>query len=363
MPRRKTHEEFIQEMNSTNPNIIIIGQYVNAKTPIECKCKKCDYEWFTNPDTLHRGSGCPKCGGTLKRTHNDFLNLVDSKITILSKYRNAHSKVKCQCKKCDYVWDAIADDLIRGSGCPKCAGNIKKTHEEYLSQLKLTNPNIELLNQYVSCHSKIKYRCNICGYEGMADAVSLLSGHGCYRCGIEISKKKQRKSHDLFVDEMSKLNNNIEILGKYINNNSRIHCKCKICEHEWNPLANNLLSGYGCPNCNMSSLEQFVYSYLYNNSINFEQRYTFSNLKGIGNKLLSYDFYLPNCNLLIECQGIQHYQPIKHFGGKEKFKIQQEHDKRKREYAKENNIKLLEIPYWDYENIEQILLRELSLVA
>lgn len=52
---------------------------------------------------------------------------------------------------------------------------------------------------------------------------------------------------------------------------------------------------------------------------------------------------------------MQHEQPVEYFGGKEKFKIQQEHDRRKRDYAKEHNIELLEIWYWDFNNIEQIL--------
>ena len=35
--------------------------------------------------------------------------------------------------------------------------------------------------------------------------------------------------------------------------------------------------------------------------------------------------------------------------------------KEKREYAKNHNIKLLEIWYWDYDNIEEILNKELDL--
>lgn len=54
---------------------------------------------------------------------------------------------------------------------------------------------------------------------------------------------------------------------------------------------------------------------------------------------------------LIEFDGEQHYKPIAYFGGEEKFKIQQERDKRKNQYCKENNINLLRIPYWDYDKI------------
>ena len=67
--------------------------------------------------------------------------------------------------------------------------------------------------------------------------------------------------------------------------------------------------------------------------------------------------------MLIEFQGKQHYKPVSAYGGEEQFKVQQEHDRRKRQYANDNNIKLLEIPYWDYENIEEILTRELGLLA
>ena len=81
---------------------------------------------------------------------------------------------------------------------------------------------------------------------------------------------------------------------------------------------------------------------------------------GVNGKKLSYDFYLPQYNLLIEFQGEQHEQPIEHFGGEEQFKIQQEHDRRKREYAKLHNINLLEIWYYDINNIKKILTETLN---
>ena len=75
---------------------------------------------------------------------------------------------------------------------------------------------------------------------------------------------------------------------------------------------------------------------------------------------LSYDFYLPTYNLLIEAQGQQHITPKELFGGEEQFQKQQEHDKRKRDYAEANGYKLLEIWYYDYDRIEEILNKELE---
>ena len=70
---------------------------------------------------------------------------------------------------------------------------------------------------------------------------------------------------------------------------------------------------------------------------------------------MPFDFYLTDYNICIEYQGIQHYKPIEYFGGEETFKIQQEHDRRKKNYAQKHNINLLEIWYWDFKNIETIL--------
>lgn len=47
----------------------------------------------------------------------------------------------------------------------------------------------------------------------------------------------------------------------------------------------------------------------------------------------------------------------------EKFEIQKEHDKKKKEYAESHNIELLEIWYWDFDNIEKILEKELAVKA
>ena len=81
------------------------------------------------------------------------------------------------------------------------------------------------------------------------------------------------------------------------------------------------------------------------------------------NRHLSYDFYLPDYNLLIEYQGQQHEYAVDWFGGEEKFVRQQEFDTQKRNYAKNHDIHLLEIWYYDFENIENILTKELKLCA
>lgn len=86
----------------------------------------------------------------------------------------------------------------------------------------------------------------------------------------------------------------------------------------------------------------------------------FDGLVGVGNGLLSYDFYLPNYNLLIEYQGGFHDGSVK-FQTDEGLKKQIEHDNRKKEYATKKHINLLEIWYDDFDNIDCILTQKLKL--
>ena len=72
------------------------------------------------------------------------------------------------------------------------------------------------------------------------------------------------------------------------------------------------------------------------------------------------DFYLPSKNVIIEFNGAQHYKIVDYFGGKSTFERQQNRDFALRQYCKEHKIKIIEIPYTEYDNIESILEKELK---
>ena len=93
-----------------------------------------------------------------------------------------------------------------------------------------------------------------------------------------------------------------------------------------------------------------IKKFLDNNNIYYEQQKHFKELNQ-----LSFDFYIPNKNILIEYQGEQHFHSIKFFGGETKYLKQIENDNIKREFCKNNNFILLEIEYFNYNNIEDIL--------
>ena len=126
----------------------------------------------------------------------------------------------------------------------------------------------------------------------------------------------------------------------------------------------NILSNEGIelPKLSYSEGENKIAKFLRDNNIKFYEEYSFPNLFGTGGGLLRYDFYLPKYNLIIEFNGLQHREFIQYFHKThEEFERLKEHDKRKRIYALEHNIDLLDIWYYNEDNIEYILKNHLKL--
>lgn len=59
----------------------------------------------------------------------------------------------------------------------------------------------------------------------------------------------KRKTTAEFIEELNKVNPNIEVLGEYVTNKTKILCKCKVDGNEWKVTPSDLLSGCGCPIC------------------------------------------------------------------------------------------------------------------
>ena len=102
---------------------------------------------------------------------------------------------------------------------------------------------------------------------------------------------------------------------------------------------------YNNSNEHISRGESMVSKFFENNNMNYTWQKTFKDCKD--QRCLPYDFYFEynDDEWLLEYQGKQHFEPIEFFGGQKQFKIQQKHDKIKKEYALENGYKLIEVPY------------------
>lgn len=306
MAKRYTYAEvkhFI-EVESESRCKLLSNEYKNVKTYMLFKCE---------------------CGIDFKTTFEQF------------KDRN-----KRQCNNC---------------GMQTTWNKLRLSYEEVKKFIEvISKSNCKLLStEYINNSSDMIFLCS-CGEE-FVTTFNNFSNHNKRQCNK--CSKKYRYDKDTYREKIHELyQNEYTVLGDYINANTPILIKHNDCDFQWFVTPCEIIRRNICPSCNKSIGEKRIVKYLKINKINYKEQYTFDDCR---NKfLLPFDFYLPEYNLLIEYDGEQHYKPIDFFGGRERFEYQQQNDNIKNNYCKQNNIRLIRIPYWDFSNLEDILQHEIS---
>lgn len=199
---KKTNDEFLKEIKDNNYNLVPLEEYIDAKTKIKFRCNICNHEWLARPNQILRGKGCPKCFGTPRKTNEFFINEMKNKkpyVEVLEEYKDAHTKIKFKCKKCNHKWKDSPLVILHKGLCPNCHqslstketlknyniyyyGNEVKTHENFIKEVAKISPKIEVLGEYKSRTQNIRVKCKECGYEWNIKAMYLLMGRVCPEC-------------------------------------------------------------------------------------------------------------------------------------------------------------------------------------
>lgn len=244
--RNITTTEFIKRVNPSKKGFLILGEFIDSKKPIKCKCLKCDYEW--NPLAsvlLYNGSACPKCAGVLKKTQEEFEKEVAEKnpsIRIIGEYINRKLPIECECRKCGKQFSRVPANILYGAGCPDCKkkeqiARSRKTPQEFEEEFKMNgDSSIVLLGRYVRTSDKIKCQCQKCNHIWDAPPRDLLKGHGCPRC-----KGSLKKTQEEFESELHDANPSIITMTEYKGMNKPITAKCKICGCEFETTPSSLI--------------------------------------------------------------------------------------------------------------------------
>jgi DNA-directed RNA polymerase subunit M/transcription elongation factor TFIIS len=198
------------------------------------------------------------------------------------------------------------------NSCSSCKKEKKKNKSKYTENEFIDNIPEELRNKitimssYINTITKVKIKCNLCGREWWAYPINLIKNHGCLICNNPL-----KKTHQQFIDELSKKNKDVLILTEYKNTDTKIKFKCLKCGKEHMASPYRLLQGRGCISCKKSLGESKINIWLTNNNIFFEEEKTFEECR-YKNKL-RFDFFLPNYNLCIEYDGEQHFEDTYHW--------------------------------------------------
>lgn len=315
-------------------------------------------EFYQNAGSHLQGCGCPKC--SVNRRSKQFTSSIEQ-FTEKAKqihgnkydyskvnYINSHTKVCIICLEHGEFWQTPTNHL-KGQGCPECGKiqvqkenkkRIKEAKKDFIEKAKQVHCNRYDYSkvEYVNAHKKVLIKCKEHGlFEQTPN--SHLNGSGCpYCCGnipltIKTFIKRSNEIHHNKYD-YTKVN--------YINSQTKV---CIICpEHgEFWQVPHNHLQGQGCPKCNMSHLERDVMKIIEKYGLKYTWQASKKDLSWLGKQSL--DFFLPDYNIAIECQGIQHFESVDRFGGEKELKEIIKRDKIKKELCEKHNIKLHYINY------------------
>lgn len=292
MSRRKTHQEFLEELHLKNTNNIeVLGTYKTTDTKIKVLFKECGHVRYMTPKHLLRGQGCGhencmskkishmKLSKKLDKRYGQFQDLG---ITLLSSFEGVKQNIKIKNNKCGHVYETNAGNVLGGSGCPVCHGI--KDDELFKKEIK-----------------------------------------------------------ERYGDEYT-------ILGKYTNGLTKIKTKHNPCGHIWHPTPKTLLRRRTCPKCNKSKGEHFVSEFLKSNNIDYKTQYIFTDCKHINPLPFDFAITIDGQLKLIEFDGSQHFGKSNYWGNKDRYNDIKRNDNIKNQYCKENQIPLLRIPYWWIRN-------------
>lgn len=292
----------------------------------------------------------------------------------IEEYKTKRSKIKFKHNTCGTEFYSYPMDVIRGlKKCPICMKNKLreinlKSKTQFIDDFgKISNGEYKLLSEYTTSRCKIKVLHIKCGTEWSVNANNFLGKKSfCPECSkIDNIKrlKSKTKTHDKFIKEVENLGmGEYEVVTKYTKSKDPIILKHKICGTEWETKPSNFINGNRCPECNThtnSKGVQRIKRFLLENNINFITEFKIKECKRI--RPLPFDFAIfkdDELECLIEYDGIQHFKP-KSFGSdksKDKnFKLLKESEEIKNKFCYDNSIKLIRIPYFEFENIENIL--------
>lgn len=223
MGNRKTHKEYIEDVARTNPNIEVLGTYLDVKTSILHRCKIHDYKWLVRPNNILSGKGCKLCAyerasHRLKKTHNQYLqglHNIFSTINPIEEYNGDATKILHECLVCKHKWKASPGTLLQKKGCPVCGKHIIGNAPEYINSIWASEYK-EFFSEFMTdeqmkCimpHSgkKMSLPCPNCGKIKDISPANLVNyGFGCI-CG-----DGQSFSNKFMYNVLSQLNINVKL--------------------------------------------------------------------------------------------------------------------------------------------------------
>lgn len=383
-PACQRNEEFISSAKTVHGDKYdySLVNYINTESFVKIICP--NHGVFTQRPHAHlRGRGCPDCGvekrSSVKRKTTEMF-IQEARSIHGNEYDYSHvNYVNCDepveiiCKIHGPYFQTPYRHNNLASGCPRCSvikrgADSRITVEKFIQDARLVHGDKYdySLVKYTGSANKIKIICPIHG-EFEQVAADHLRGIGCRKCHVD----SVRRSLPELITEFTTIYHGKYSYEKvvYKNVRTRILVTCPI-HGDFFIRPDQHLEGYGCHQCAIhdseSRLERKVREILEKKGIMFEQQKTFPWLKSKNSLFL--DFYLPEYNAAIECQGAQHFKAYKFFGGQATFAEVTKRDHIKRLQCADNGVTIIyysdlgiEYPYLVTEDLDILIQRIMNI--
>lgn len=357
-----------EELNFLKKNNFELVEFNGKTVKNKFKCLKCNSIFDMTYRELKNTNSCPICSvdkvNKINKNiekYNKRLNKLDFEI-MPEYFHGTTKKSKFKCLKCGKIQNGYYYNILYDTYHCDCSKN--RTYNNYgfkyyqnkLKELKLDEEYYMYEDTFINSKTKMKFKhlkCNNIFWKTPTDFFS--NNQHCKYCVNQGSFTKKELLKLLEDNDLILLS---DIKQDKISKKKNFKVKCEICNAKFTTRVEYILNESICkckkPN---SKGENKIKEVLNSLNIEFETEKKFNDLKY--KVPLRFDFYIKDKNIAIEFDGIQHFKPIEYFGGEEYLEVSRIRDEIKNTYCKKNNIKLIRIPYTDYNEIEFILKEEL----
>jgi len=290
-----------------------------------------------------------------------FYDLMGEEYKITSKKIDFDKKIKIK-HICGFEYEINPNNFLSIKKCQKCFGKnkTKKTHKQFKQEVfDLLGDEYKIFGKYIDDITDLKIIHNKCNKSFWIKPKDFLVRKNCPICSYIIRSEKSdenflKKVYDLVGDEYT-------FFKKYMKSYIKTKVKHNKCGYEYTVLKGDFLyRDIRCPKCSESKGEKQISQYLDNNNVKYIPQYKFKDCRNI--RPLPFDFAIFDNNndliCLVEYDGEFHFKNTKANDFILKHSLisnTMQHDKIKNKYCIDNNIKLIRIPYFQKERIEQIL--------
>ena len=369
---RKLTYEYVKQYVETESNsgcLLLSNEYKGNKIPLEfrCRCGETFYRRFDNFKTrkLYLCEKCSKVKNNKSKTfkYNEVLDYVlkngQGTILLSNSYKNSSTPLtfKCRCGK-EFKTTFSKFKASNKRQCNKCSNRHKMSYDEVLEYVNKTECTL-VSKEFKGIDDKLVFKCK-CGelFERSFYNFKIFEKR-CPKCR-EDEKSLNMSLEYKYVKKYIESNEAKLLSNEYINAKTKLDIQCK-CGRKFKADFDKINSR-GKVRCNVcskkTSTKEFIISQkLKALNIKYIEQYKFDDC--IYKDKLIFDFYIPSLNTCIEYDGEGHYKPFRFNKDKEtmqkKLEETQIRDAIKTQYCKDNNIKLIRIPYFEFDNIDEIL--------